>query len=91
MKKRLLMLWIVVTFFALFALPVSAVENGTVKVGLRYGSSALFSANLENAVGSGYEFGYFDEGRSFVSLGWTEETAISMTASGSVYMDGSGV
>ncbi|WP_300860781.1 SpoIID/LytB domain-containing protein [uncultured Oscillibacter sp.] len=64
--------------------------NDMVKVGLRYGSSALFSANLENAVGSGYEFGYFEEDRSFTSLGWTEETAVSMTAAGTIYMDGSG-
>ena len=61
-----------------------------VKVGLRYGSSALFSANLENAVGAGYEFGYFEEDRSFTSLGWTGETTISMTAAGNIYMDGSG-
>ena len=38
----------------------AAVENDTVKVGLRYGSSAMFSANLENAVGSGYAFGYYE-------------------------------
>ncbi len=90
MKKLLLTSFFVVTFFALTAAPASAVVNGTVKVGLRSGSSALYSANLENAVGSGYEFGYFEEDRSFTSLGWTEETAISMTAAGTVYMDGSG-
>ena len=60
MKKLLLTVMLVVTFFALSAVPASAVVNDTVKVGLRYGSSALFSANLENAVGSGYEFGYYD-------------------------------
>lgn len=90
MKKTLLTLFFVVTFFALGAAPASAVTNGIVKVGLRYGSSALFSANLENAVGSGYEFGYFEDDRSFTSLGWTEETAISMTAAGAIYMDGGG-
>lgn len=91
MKKTLLTLLFVVTFSALTAAPASAVTNGVVKVGLRYGSSALFSANLENAVGSGYEFGYYEDDRSFVSLGWTEETAISMTAAGTIYMDGSGI
>ena len=91
MKKTLLTLFFVVTFFVLGAVPASAVTNGIVKVGLRYGSSALFSANLENAVGSGYEFGYFGDDRSFTSLGWTDETAISMTAAGTIYMDGSGV
>ena len=90
MKKKLLTLFFVVTFFALTAVSASAVSNGVVKVGLRYGSSALFSANLENAVGEGYEFGYYEDDRSFTSLGWTEETAISMTAAGTVYMDGGG-
>lgn len=90
MKKTLLTLLFVVTFFALTAAPASAVTNGVVKVGLRYGSSALFSANLENAVGSGYEFGYYEDDRSFIPLGWTGETAISMTAAGPVYMDDSG-
>ena len=46
MKKLLLTVMLVVTFFALSAVPASAVVNDTVKVGLRYGSSALFSANL---------------------------------------------
>ena len=91
MKKTLLTLFFVVTFFMLGAPPASAVTNGVVKVGLRYGSSALFSANLENAVGEGYEFGYYEEDRSFHSLGWTGETAISMTAAGTIYMDGSGI
>lgn len=90
MKNKLLTLLLVVTFFALSAPAASAVTGGVVKVGLRYGSSALFSANLENAVGSGYEFGYFQEDRSFTSLGWTEETTISMTAAGTIYMDGGG-
>ncbi len=90
MKNKLLTLLLVVTFFALGAPRAEAAASDIVKVGLRYGSSALFSANLENAVGSGYEFGYFEEDRSFTSLGWTEETAISMTAAGTAYMDGSG-
>lgn len=56
-----------------------------VRVGLYYydGESSvrnttLDSANLENAVGSGYRFGYFDEERNFVELGYTEERAITM-------------
>ena len=90
MKKKLLMLLFVVTFFALSAVSASAVSNDTVIVGLRYGSSAMFSANLENALGKGFEFGWFDEDRKFESVGWTEETAISMTAAGDIYMGGSG-
>ena len=61
MKKLLLTTLLVVTFFALTAVSASAVVNDTVKVGLRYGSSVLAAANLENTVGGGYEFGYFDE------------------------------
>lgn len=90
MKKLLWMLFFVVTFFAVGAGSAFAVVNDTVKVGLKYGSGGLFSANLENAVGRGYEFGYFDAGRSFVSLGETGETTISMTAAGTVYLDDAG-
>ncbi len=90
MKKLFLILTFVVTFFALSAVSASAVTNDTVKVGLRYGSSAMFSANLENAVGSGYTFGWKDEDRSFHDLGETEETTISMTAAGTIYLDSSG-
>ncbi len=78
MKKFLLMLFFVVTFFGLDYTGASAVSNDTVKVGLRYGSSALSVANLENAEGRGYSFGYYDVDRSFVALGSTSETQISM-------------
>lgn len=53
MKKRFLAMFAVVTFFILSAVPASAVVNDTIKVGLRYGSSAMTSANLENDVGEG--------------------------------------
>ena len=79
MKKLLLTTLLVVTFFALTAVSASAVVYDTVKVGLRYGSSVLAAANLENTVGGGYEFGYFDEDRCFEALDWTEETAITMS------------
>ena len=82
MKKILACAMAVVTFIALNTLPASAVVNETIKVGLRYGSSAMSEANLENDVGSGYEFGYYDSDRNFVALDWTEETAITMSPSG---------
>lgn len=82
MKNRLLLLLLVVTFFALRPPEASAVTNGVVKVGLRYGSTALASANLENAEGAGYEFGYYDGDRRFVSLGRTDVTTITMSPSG---------
>ena len=90
MKKKLLTRFFVVTFFALSAVSASALSDDTVTVGLRYGSTAMFSANLENALGRGFTFGYFDDGRFFEALGWTDETAISMTAAGDIYMSGSG-
>lgn len=90
MKKRLLMTFFIVTFFAMTAISTSAVVNDTVKVGLRYGNTSMFSANLENAEGSGYEFGYFTEKRVFESVGWTKEIAISMTAASDIYMNQNG-
>ena len=82
MKKGLFLLSLIVTFYALGTVSASAVTNDTVKVGLRYGSSVMSSANLENDEGSGYEFGYFEDDRTFVSLGETDETAITMEPAG---------
>lgn len=80
MKKLLATVMLVVTFFTLSAVTASAaVTNNTVKVGLRYGSSVMESANLENAQGSGYAFGYFDGSRQFVPMGYTDVTTITMT------------
>ena len=80
MKKKLFLMLFIVTFFAFDAPSALAVVNDTLLVGLRYGSTALFSANLENAIGSGYELGYYDEDREFVPLSGTAESTISMTA-----------
>ena len=90
MKKIALMTFFVVTFFMLSAVSASAIVGDTLKVGLRYGSTALFSANLENAVGEGYQFGVFDKNREFEVIGWTDEIAISMTAAGDIYMTDNG-
>lgn len=54
----------------------------TVRVGLQYASSALTSANLQNEVGWGYDFGYYDENRIFYKTGHTDENKITMTPSG---------
>lgn len=82
MKKLLLTVMFVVTFFTLSAVSASAVVNDTVKVGLRYGSSVMDAANLENDQGSGYAFGYFDADREFVELDWTDVTTITMRPDG---------
>lgn len=52
MKKGLFLLSLIVTFYALGTVSASAVTNDTVKVGLRYGSSVMSSANLENDEGA---------------------------------------
>ena len=57
-------------------------STSTFRLGLFFGSTALPSANLQNVdgMGRGYEFGYYDSNRNFVSVGaWTDETRITMT------------
>ena len=68
----------------------------TLRVGLFYGSTALPGANLENSVGSGYRFGWYDDDLTFHQLGSSSETQISVvktqnvTLSGGNYVDGTG-
>lgn len=57
-----------------------------IRVGLYYYDLAssirnptLESANLENAVGSGYKFGWYDSARVFHQAGYTSETRLTMT------------
>jgi len=82
MKKLLGILSILVIFLALNTVSASAAVNGTVKVGLRYGSGAVTSAKLENTQSGGYDLGYYDDGRSFVTLGSITQTAITMVPGG---------
>lgn len=76
----------------LSAAPASAVapptQPVTIRVGLNYGSSALPGANLDNNVGSGYRFGYFDATLQFVQLGYTDVGLISVIKDQNVYYDG---
>lgn len=70
-----------------------AAENDMLKVGLKYGSSALFTARLQNyndtLSGSGYAFGYYDAERNFVSLAETDEEKITVTVDSNAYVSGS--
>ena len=77
-------------FFTAVILTAGAfASEDTLKVGLYYGSGALFSANLQNYQGSGYELGWFDEGsREFYPVGYLSEEKISMTADGNIYISG---
>ncbi len=88
MKKFLRTLVLCTFLMAALAASAHAAEN-TLKVGLYYGDSALFSANLQNYRGSGYEVGWFDEGtRRFVPVARLAEEKISMTADGNIYISG---
>lgn len=90
----------VLSLFSLFGVFAFSAENSSAealtlsvdnyKIGLYYGSSALPGANLENEVGSGYEFGYYDSRRNFVSIGAsTDERKISMIADYNMYYNSS--
>jgi stage II sporulation protein D len=57
-----------------------------VRVGLYWGSDTLEAANLLNAVGQGYRFGYYDDGRVFIPVGSTEEKAITMLKDWNMYL-----
>lgn len=82
MKKYIVCLLLMITLPCLAPLRAAAVVEGVLTVGLRWGDTALPSANLENAVGSGYAFGYYDGARRFVPLDQTDCTAITMTGQG---------
>ena len=69
-----------------------ATENTMLKVGLKYGMNALFTARLQNyndtLSGSGYELGYYDTDRSFVPLAATDEQRITVTVDSNAYVSG---
>ena len=75
-----------------FCLPTQAAENTMLKVGLKYGSGALFTARLQNyndtVSGSGYAFGYYASDRSFVELAGTKEEKITITVDSNAYISG---
>lgn len=81
MKRIFKILFLCSLLAAIFSVTAFAAADTSIRVGLRYGSSAMATANLQNSEGSGYLFGYMN-GSSFVSLGSTSETKISMEASG---------
>ena len=84
-RIRIIAVLIAVCIFLPLIAPVSGAAYTppyqTLRIGLFYDTTALPSANLQNVsgTGSGYEFGYFDSNRNFVSIGaLTDETRISM-------------
>ena len=63
------------------SIPMSA----SIRIGLTYGSDAVPGANLLNSTGSGYRLGYYDDSLSFVQLGYTTETGISVVKTQNVW------
>lgn len=90
MKKILCAAALTLLLACTLCAPSHALDHDTLKVGLRFGTDALFSVNLWNyndePAGSGYALGYYDSDRSFVSLAETDEEKISITASGNIYV-----
>lgn len=69
------------------------VKSSVIKVGLDYyyssaRNSALEKATLQNYVGSGYVFGYYDADRNFVALGQTGETRLTIVIDRNVSVSG---
>ncbi len=68
------------------------VRSSVIKVGLdyKYGSrdSSQEKVSLQNYVGRGYVFGYYDDARSFVPLGSTEETRLTVVIDRNVPVSG---
>ena len=59
------------------------VKQSTIRVGLYYyyntsRDTSLATASLENKVGGGYKFGYFDSSRTFYEVGNTATTQLTM-------------
>lgn len=64
-------------------------DHDVIRVGLYYANDALPTANLQNYIGSGFQFGYFNSEYKFVSLASTDETAITMAKDKNLYLNGS--
>lgn len=56
-----------------------------IKIGLKYGSNEMPSANLLNSVGKGYSLGYFDEDQNFTGVYQIDTTAITICKDKSFY------
>ncbi len=92
MKKLLKTVLLSLVLCCLCGVSAHAMENDMLKVGVKYGSDAMFSANLQNydGAGLGYAFGYFSGAREFVPLGAvTGENKISVTIDTNVFISGS--
>ncbi len=61
-----------------------------IRVGLNYASNSLYSANLTNRVGSGFELGFYDNYGDFYSLGVVGNKNISVCVDDNLLFDPNG-
>ncbi|MCL2031118.1 MAG: SpoIID/LytB domain-containing protein [Oscillospiraceae bacterium] len=90
MKRKIRMLSLLLTAALLAAIPPAALAleaNPAIRAGLLFGANALPGVNLENHTGSGYRFGYLENGH-FVEVGRTQERKISMIKNRDVWVTG---
>lgn len=74
----------------LLPLRAEAAGDRIIRVGLRFGSNGVPTANLANEEGSGYQFGFFSEDGAFTSLGYTEREKITICKDTNFYLSGGG-
>lgn len=92
MTKKLAKLLVVSLLVSLLCglTTVQAADSKILRIGLAYSDTATAAVRLTNKVGSGYGFGYFDDQRQFVPLGWTGEGDISVLITQNQYLTGQG-
>lgn len=82
--RKLLVTLLACLAFVCIAIAAPA-ANPTVRVGLYYGNNALVSANLQNIVGSGYRFGFYDDNKNFSELFYLNAQRITMASDLNLY------
>ena len=83
MRKKFCFILLFVLLLSFCPIPraQAAVQyDGSLRVGLYYGASALASANLQNVTdyGSGYQFGWFDDSGTFSALGYLSNVYLTI-------------
>ena len=63
----------------------AATTNPVIRVGLHYGTGSMDGLNLENEVGYGFRFGYYDNTNQFIMLGSMDQQLISVVTAKNVY------
>lgn len=95
MKKKLaIVLVLALAFSLLVPLTAQAAGNPIKRIGLSYktksSDTTVASASLNNKTGWGYSLGYYNDQRQFVSLGWIQESKVSVLITQNLYLTSSG-